>query len=212
MNLKDYYWYFSEVLPPKFCDDVIKFAKSQQEVLGTIDVIPEEKLKTDKNIQEQVFKKRKSNIVWLNERWIYDAITPYIHSANIDSGWNFNWDWCETIQFTIYREGQYYEWHSDDFPTPYSKDNGSNYEGKIRKVSATIALNDGSEYEGGELQLDPRNYNPEEREEKHIMTCKEVLKKGSIVVFPSNVWHRVTPVTKGTRYSLVIWCIGKPFV
>ena len=42
--------------------------------------------------------------------------------------------------------------------------------------------------------------------------CKEILPKGSLVVFPSFVYHRVCPVVKGTRYSLVVWNTGKPFV
>jgi len=41
--------------------------------------------------------------------------------------------------------------------------------------------------------------------------CTEIRPKGSIVVFPSYVFHRVTPVTRGTRYSLVCWSVGKPF-
>jgi len=41
--------------------------------------------------------------------------------------------------------------------------------------------------------------------------CKEIKPKGSVVVFPSFVWHRVKPVTAGTRYSLVIWNLGWPF-
>ena len=48
-------------------------------------------------------------------------------------------------------------------------------------------------------------------EEKHLTKCKETLSKGSIIVFPSFVWHRVKPVTSGTRYSLVAWHLGNPF-
>ena len=73
-------------------------------------------------------------------------------------------------------------------------------------------LTDGSEYEGGELEFDFRNYDPHIRDElKHLKQAKEILPKGSIVVFPSFVWHRVKPVTKGTRYSLVMWNLGYPF-
>ena len=46
---------------------------------------------------------------------------------------------------------------------------------------------------------------------KHVRSAKEILTKGSIIVFPSHVWHRVKPVTSGTRYSLVVWSIGDPF-
>jgi PKHD-type hydroxylase len=48
-------------------------------------------------------------------------------------------------------------------------------------------------------------------EAKHLRKVTEILPKGSIVVFPSFLWHRVKPVTKGTRYSLVLWHLGYPF-
>ena len=84
--------------------------------------------------------------------------------------------------------------------------------GRIRKLSMTCQLTDGSEYKGGELEFDFRNYDPHMRDElKHRIQCKEILPKGSIIVFPSFVWHRVKPVTAGTRYSLVVWHLGKPF-
>ena len=76
----------------------------------------------------------------------------------------------------------------------------------------TCQLTDGSEYEGGELEFDYRDYEPHTRkEDKHLKKCKEILPKGSIIVFPSFVWHRVKPVTKGIRYSLVAWHLGHPF-
>ena len=76
----------------------------------------------------------------------------------------------------------------------------------------TCQLTDGSEYEGGELEFDFRNYDPHMRDEaKHLKQAEEILPKGSIIVFPSFVWHRVKPVTKGTRYSLVMWNLGYPF-
>jgi len=48
-------------------------------------------------------------------------------------------------------------------------------------------------------------------ESKHVKQVKQILPKGSIVVFPSFIWHRVKPVTKGVRYSLVMWSLGYPF-
>ena len=73
-------------------------------------------------------------------------------------------------------------------------------------------MTDGSEYEGGELEFDGRDYDPPMRNEaQHVIKAKEILPKGSIIVFPSFVWHRVKPVTKGCRYSLVLWNIGDPF-
>ena len=46
---------------------------------------------------------------------------PYIHEANQKAGWNFDWDWSESCQFTKYGVGQYYGWHCDSWDKPYSR-------------------------------------------------------------------------------------------
>jgi PKHD-type hydroxylase len=70
-------------------------------------------------------------------------------------------------------------------------------------------LSDPSDYKGGELEF---NFNhPLKSKKDNIKKCTEILPRGSIVVFPSFVWHRVCPVEEGTRYSLVIWNLGHPF-
>ena len=71
----------------------------------------------------------------------------------------------------------------------------------------TVSLTDPEEYEGGDLEFDFRN----EDEASQPRVCEEIRKKGSVIVFPSFVWHRVKPVTKGIRHSLVCWNLGYPF-
>ena len=131
----------------------------------------------------------------------------------LNAGWNFDWERSESCQFTKYKLNQYYDWHCDSWDKPYQRDDVNNPEhGRIRKLSMTCQLTDGSEYKGGELEFDFRNYDPHMRDEsQHLRRAKEILPKGSIIVFPSFVWHRVKPVTAGTRYSLVVWHLGKPF-
>ena len=73
----------------------------------------------------------------------------------------------------------------------------------------TCSLSNPSEYTGGELEFNFNN--PEKNKKQNIKKCTEILPRGSIVVFPSFVWHRVCPVFKGTRYSLVIWNLGYPY-
>ena len=82
-----------------------------------------------------------------------------------------------------------------------------NFNKKIRKLSLTCNLSDPKDYSGGELQFQFRNSSDPTK----IDTCSGLLPRGSIIVFPSHVWHRVTTVTKGTRYSLVMWSLGYPF-
>ena len=50
---------------------------------------------------------------------IYKEIQPYIHQANNNAGWNFDWDYSESCQFTIYKKKQYYDWHCDSWDKPY---------------------------------------------------------------------------------------------
>jgi PKHD-type hydroxylase len=216
MNLFNYYWYFKSVIPPKICDDIIKYGLSHEENLGVTGGqdfnrdLKKQPLKKEEIMDLKI--KRNSNIVWLNDRWIYKEILPYVHEANKNAGWNFDWNFSESCQFTKYKLNQYYDWHCDSFYKPYNNLNDPNTQGKIRKLSMTCQLTDGSEYTGGELQFDFRNYEPHMREEeRHVLTVKEILPKGSIIVFPSFVWHRVQPVTKGIRYSLVVWHLGYPF-
>ena len=213
MNLKNNFWYFESVLTPRFCNEVIRYGGMQEEQLALTGGF---NLKDPKNLtkkeEKDLKKKRDSNIAWLNDSWIYKEIHPYVHEANKLAGWNFEWSFSESCQFTKYKLNQFYNWHCDSFDKPYDNPNDPNTHGKIRKLSMTCQLTDGSEYTGGELQFDCRNYDPHMRDEdKHLITVKEILPKGSIVVFPSFVWHRVQPVTRGTRYSLVVWNLGYPF-
>jgi len=209
MNISNYYWYFSGVLTPKFCDDVIAYANQQEETMARTGGYGDRKLSKDE--VKDLKRKRNSDLVWLSENWIYKELQPYIHIANKNAGWNFEWDSSEPCQFTKYKLNQYYDWHCDSWDKPYDKP-GKHDHGKVRKLSMTCQLTDGSEYEGGELEFDYRNYEPHMRDEsRHLIKAKEILPKGSIVVFPSFVWHRVKPVTKGIRYSLVMWNLGYPF-
>ena len=208
MNLTNYYYYFKSAIPSRICDEISKYGKQLQDQMAVTGGYGAKKL-NQKQIKD-LKKKRDSNIVWMNDRWIYKEIQPYIHSANKNAGWNFQWDFSESCQFTKYKKGQYYDWHCDSWDRPYQTQNPQDpTNGKIRKLSVTVTLSDPKEYKGGELEFDFRNMDPDKK--SNIHKCKEILPKGSLVVFPSFVWHRVCPVTKGERKSLVIWNLGWPF-
>lgn len=180
---------------------------------------------------------RDTSVVFLGNNELYDLIWPFIHDANKKAGWNWQWDYTEDFQFAKYGPGQFYGWHTDSSDKPYQRFNPDihpthkhpdgtpylnqfgepipedhNYTnnekmvGKIRKISVTVSLNDSSEYEGGDLQFD---LGPHRTDRYH--TCTEIRPKGSVIVFPSHLYHQVTPVTSGIRYSLVCWNLGDPF-
>tara|TARA_R100001594_G_scaffold129078_2_gene167595 strand:- start:4889 stop:5512 length:624 start_codon:yes stop_codon:yes gene_type:complete len=206
MLLNYYYYYFKGALPQRFCDHVLKHGCLQPDSLARIgkfsntkDLTPEEL----KNLK----KERDASVVWLTDKWIYKTILPFVRNANKEAQWGFDIDLLESIQFTKYKPNQFYDWHCDSWPKPYNLPNNPSRNGKIRKLSVICSLSDPSEYEGGTLEFDLRN----DQKEHKTIECKEIITKGSVVVFPSFVWHRVKPVTKGTRYSLVLWSLGQPF-
>lgn len=207
MNYKFDYWCFKKALPDDFCNKIMDIAKKQKDNLAVTGVEQEQIAKGKKIKISDLKKRRNSNVIWLEDQFIYDKVYPFLHQANLEAGWNMDFDWSEACQFTKYSKGQFYDWHCDSHPIPYPKEKGSAFEGKVRKLSCTISLSEPKDYEGGLLEFDLRNSYTKSKKIK----CKEILPKGSICVFPSYIWHRVTPVTKGTRYSLVIWSLGKPF-
>ena len=215
---------------------------------------------------------RDSSIAWLSHKWIYDLVHPFVRQANQSAGWNYEWDFSESCQFTKYQPGQFYGWHADgssDWPSMYKPtlkdkngkwkicelvanedktdwiyeqdDLGNKYPkvvmtehdcpvrkrkdylgnetpingftdnkyywGKVRKISMTINLTEPDDYKGGDLKFD---FGPHAGRGR-FKTCKEIRPRGSVIVFPSFLHHQVTPVTEGTRYSLVLWSLGKPF-
>jgi len=98
------------------------------------------------------------------------------------------------IQFTKYdsTDEGFYNWHNDVL---WESPNCAH-----RKLSMSIQLSDPLDYEGGNLEIQPLYLDPPEP--------TTLRKQGNVIVFPSFLMHRVTPVTKGTRYSLVAWMEG----
>jgi PKHD-type hydroxylase len=200
MELQNYYWCFQGALPNRICDDIVAYGNALKEETGvTFGYDPDN---MTPNQQKELEQKRKSNVVWMDARWIYRELHPLVHEANSNAGWNYHWDWSEPCQFTKYdgSKKQHYDWHTDAGLR-------ANENGKIRKLSMTVALVDGNEYEGGDFEI---NMSSPEKENIHVV--KQAKIKGSVTIFPSFVWHRVKPVTAGTRYSLVNWHQGRPFV
>ena len=177
-------YHIEETFTSQFCDNFIKLGEQR-------------KLKEAK-IQDGNQVNRKSKVSWINKQQV--DILKAIKNVNNKCNWNFNVSICEPLQYTVYEEKDHYDWHIDSHSKPY--DNGF-----IRKLSFTICLND--DYEGGEFELSLPNPKPE----KHrFFKFDKVFKKGTLIVFPSFIWHKVNPVIKGYRKVLVGWVLGKPFV
>lgn len=158
---------------------------------------------------------RNSQNTWIpTQHWINGFIMHYVNIANKT---NFLYDLSgidgESVQYTVYNEGCFYNWHTDeDYSTYYKPLSKSNKEQEevlthdflkkntevIRKLSFSLLLSDPDEYEGGNFQM----LNGVKK--SYIIPRK----RGILAVFDSRTPHRVLKVTKGTRKSIVGWCVG----
>ena len=161
-----------------------------------------------KNITTEIdISRRNTDVYFSSDDWLYSLLSPYVHKANKEAGWNYDTDWFESIQVARYSKGHHYAWHRDggsDVNSVYNSENNSHksLHGKVRKLSLCAILSD--KYTGGELQISVPN-----PEGSNIISPK--MKKGSVIVFPSFYYHRVTAVIEGIRLSLSMWCLGAPF-
>lgn len=130
--------------------------------------------------------------------WIFEKLN-YIIELNNQQFWNFDLNGYESFQYSEYRadEGGKYDFHAD---IDYTDRQGAS-DPQTRKLSLSLILNEqGVDYEGGDFQV---------LLGREPITCAQP--KGSVIIFPSWVLHRVTPVTRGVRKSIVVWVVGPKF-
>lgn len=159
--------------------------------------------------------KRNAKNAWVpTNHWIAGFVWHYVQRANRE---NFQYDLSnidgESMQYTVYGQGEYYGWHNDQgiatFYKPVSQGNRGHGEEiyqdfvnknceMVRKLSFSLLLSDPETYEGGNLQL------LDEAGKSYIAPRQ----RGTIILFDSRTQHRVQKVTKGVRKSLVGWVVG----
>lgn len=178
------YYYFSDGMS----SDELK------KLFSDVALIPEQRATTvasdDSSIRSSIVKWIPQNDQW---SWLYDKMINMASIANT-ALWNFDLHTApEQIQFTEYHasQGGHYGWHQDIGPGMLS----------LRKVSITVQLSGPEDYQGGDLQIWQGGDSP-------IDAPKG---KGTVVIFPSYMMHRVTKVTSGVRRSLVLWVGGEHY-
>ncbi len=196
-NTNDYYFWKGD-LDKETCDKIINLHSTWK--TGTVTDALDDK-------SEYRETKRKSEVIFATDRWLYDIILPYMETANKEAGWEYDIKSAETIQITRYKKGGFYQWHKDgksDNLSVYNKPSNPNVDGYVRKLSMSVILN--NDFEGGdfEFEIDGKVESPN-KDHNHSGS------PGDIIVFPSYRKHRVTPITKGVRYSLICWFLGPPF-
>ena len=180
--VKNKHFLYESVLSKDFCDYVLNSVDWNYAEAGLV-----------ATNEHAIPEKRITDLIWLGPNTPAGCVAQtYIAESNVRAEWNFVLSTLENVQISKYaaESGGHYAWHIDGTEPK---------DGMQRKLSVSILLNDPSEFEGGELQI------------KGIDSNNILTKRGSIVVFPSFIEHRVTPVTKGVRYSAVTWALGPAF-
>ncbi len=134
---------------------------------------------------------RDSEIRWIPPgaaaEWVFIKLRDLVLSIN-QQHYQFEINELSPLQVAEYRPGGHYDWHTDI---------GTQIESR-RKLSVSVQLSPPEDYAGGELEF----FHPARCASKNW---------GSVIVFPSYMPHRVVPVSRGVRRSLVAWVKGPPF-
>jgi len=193
------FYLFPRIVKPDVCEEIIKDCMSRN--LETAKVLSQDNssIRDDPNIRKTSIyfvptdQNNKANeIAW---RFLKEANNKMFH---------YDLTYFQSIQFAEYKDGGHYDWHIDS----YNQDQPN----KTRKLSLSLVLSNPDNFEGGKLEF----YNGGRPWEEKGDTTGEQIKidlesQGTVVVFDSRDYHRVTPVTDGVRHSVVCWATGAAF-
>jgi PKHD-type hydroxylase len=135
---------------------------------------------------------RRSTIRWVNNnpevQWMFERLNALVLAANQHYRFDI-YGFIDPVQVAEYGVDDHFDWHVD-LSTGMTS---------LRKLSISVQLSDPADYDGGELEFHGSSYG------------RQPTSRGAAILFPSFVSHRVTPITRGTRFSLVAWASGPAF-
>jgi PKHD-type hydroxylase len=183
--MKNLWEVWTGALPGTWCDELVERAKNYAAQDSTIGF--------DAGVRSPD-KHRSSTVRWLDAnggaRDIADRLMEFVRASN-RSNFGFKLDGINELQFTEYQSdhSDHYDWHHDvwfENPAPFD-----------RKLSVVVQMSEPELYDGAEFEFFGMPAPGE-----------SFLPKGSVLLFPSFFLHRVKPIRRGTRYSLVSWVDG----
>ena len=191
------FYVFPRVVKPDVCQQIVKDCKKN--ILKKASVLSfDKKSRDDPEI-------RKTSVYFIKDKdnKVNELVWHFLREAN-KIQFNYDLEYFQAIQFAEYKDGGFYGWHQDA--------SGIYPDNETRKLSLTLVLSDPDTFEGGELQF----YNGDRpMEDMGDITAEQVTNdikaQGSVICFDSRDFHRVTPVTKGVRHSIVCWTVGHKF-
>jgi PKHD-type hydroxylase len=177
------YVYYQGLFLPHEIDRILNFWDDDKTIKATID--------SESKYDDEL---RKSSVMFIENSqendWVYNKLAGLAINCNNERYWFDLLGFHQELQLTRYSKGDFFDWHLD-----FGKGGISD-----RKLSMTMQLSDPDDYEGGDLQF---------MINQNIVNAPR--EKGTIIIFPSFIMHRVTPITKGIRQSIVGWVSGPPY-
>ena len=177
------------IFTPEQCQKIIQAGRAEPRQIAEVGINRNDKKGAGINTETRI-----SHISWIPFQKMRDMYKDIEKMMLATNGNHFGFEGMqitELAQYTEYAEGGFYEWHVDN-------DINMAHEPPVRKISMTCLLSPESEFEGGDLEL--------QSEDKVAK-----IKQGHAIFFASFIRHRVKPVTRGNRKSLVMWFGGTPF-
>ena len=208
------FYIFPRAIPNKECNRLLKYCIKntkfmQASVLNKDATDSDPELLDDRNRIDPEIRKTDVGFIIDKSNVVNDIAWYYLREAN-KINFKYNLKYFQPVQFARYRNGGHYDWHQDA--------SGINPHGESRKLSLTLCLTDEKKYKGGYLEFfgggrpmegmtlsDGTEISGEQIRE-------DIRAQGTVICFDSRDFHRVTPVTEGTRYSVVCWTVGPNFI
>ena len=177
------FYVFPRAVMPDVCEQIVKDCK--QNILNEASVY---NYGNKSGREDPKIRKTSVHFIKGKDNNINELAWHFLREANRIQ-FNYELTFFQAIQFAEYKDGGFYEWHQDA--------SGIDPENETRKLSLTLVLSNPDTFEGGELQF----YNG----------GRPLEDMGEITAEHSRDFHRVTPVVKGIRHSVVCWCVGPNF-
>jgi len=175
-------WEYNSVIPKDICEQMIKKYDSNSLENGIIS-----------NYEVDLSIRNVKTLTLDKSEWITSIFQYYGFDANFEN-FQYRIEGVSNVQFLKYEPGMFYRVHCDTSPN-------RNSQSFYRKLTVVLDLSDPSDYEGGTFVIYGDALSP----------IKLNQQQGSVHVFPSYLNHKVNPIKKGVRYSMVSWILGEPF-
>ena len=191
------FYVFPRAVAPDVCEQIVKDCK--QNILNKATIYGSDK----KGRDDPEVRKTSIHFIKDKDNKVNELAWHFLREAN-KIQFNYDLAYFQAVQFGEYKNGGFYGWQQDD--------GGIEKSNEVRKLSLSLILSNPDTFEGGELQF----YNGDRPlEDMGEITGEQVTNdikaQGTVVVFDSRDFHRVTPVTKGVRHSIVCWTVGPNF-